>query len=120
MKVIDYIATLIIFPAIYVSAVSIFQIGGAFTAVSLAEASESHALASQLFDQVISSQSFLILYLVPSILLCSYVSFQRKNNQPLYRWTLILSSFGLLISVPILSLVGIYVLWLGLKGRGKG
>jgi len=119
MKIVDYIAALIIFPAIYISTISILKIGAGFTAISLADPSESHNVASQMMEPVVSSQSVLILYLVPSLLLCSYVSLKQKNDQPLYRWSLILSSFGLLISVPILSVVGGYLLWLGLKAKSK-
>lgn len=119
MKVIDYIAALIIFPAIYVGFISIMQIGDGFTAISSAAPAESHSVASTLVDQIINSQSFLVLFLVPSMLLCSYVSLKLKHSEPLYKWSLILSSFVLLISLPILTVVGIYTLWLSFKGKSK-
>lgn len=120
MKTIDYIASLILVPAIYVAALSILKIHAGFNAITAAAPSESHDVATTMMEQVISSQSMLILYLLPSLLLCSYVSFKRKNDHLLYRWSLILSSFGLLISVPILSIIGIYILWLGLRAKAKG
>ena len=83
-----------------------------YIAVSEADPLEKEVIFKSGLEVILSSQFYLLLILLPGIALCSYLSLCKKYSSTWYSRSLLGCSIAMLLSVPLTTIVGIYLLYI--------